>query len=101
MALGIVRGSAVRSVRAWSLQGARRHGSGGGAGAGAGVPTKPPLAWLGPAIEGSWLNRIKFQRPGSNPSGEDVVGLEGALGKYVAFMLGINFVQYLIPERKH
>ena len=59
--------SGVRTAKAWSVAGARRHGSGGG-----GVPTKPPFKWIQDNIQDTWVNKIKLQRPGSNPSGEDV-----------------------------
>ena len=39
-------------------------------------------------------------RRGSNPLGEDVVGLEGKMGKYCALMLGVNLVMFFIPEPK-
>lgn len=86
--------NATRAVLKAPASAARRHGSGGG-----GVPTKPPFAGIQDGMNQSIWNKIVLQRKGSNPLGEDVVGLEGSLGKYCAFMVGVNAMMWCIPEK--
>lgn len=71
------------------LVAARRHGSGGG-----GLPATWPFSWLDGAVAKSWINRVKGYNKGSNPLGEDAVGLEGALGKYTAGMTTLMLILY-------
>ena len=85
------RMSRVSLTRAWS---ARRHGSGGG-----GLAPKPNFAgtaeWPDGYYTGAFLNKTnRFYQKGTDPNGiPDLCGFDGALGKYLAFILGVNFMQ--------
>jgi len=92
MLAALTRSARVRTVQAASptWREARRHGSGGGGG----LRPRPDFGGE-PWPEQSWWNRVKFQQPGSNPLGDDMIGYEGNLGKYIAFMVGVCSVQFV------
>ena len=70
-------------------RGARRHGSAGG------------YVWaLDEQIVASPFNKVSAHIKGNNPLGEDHVGFSGWLGKYIAFMVGLNVFLRMLPEPK-